>query len=67
MLFQYNTAFDRRNRWIKKGDTVTQIIQNDENRDETDTTQYIEDIDESENEIDDLEINPGPETALFFI
>lgn len=46
---------------------MTQIIQNDENRDETDTTQYIEDIVESENEIDDLEINPGPETALFFI
>lgn len=46
---------------------MTEIIQNDENLDETDTTQYIEKIVESENEIDDLEINPGPETALFFI
>jgi hypothetical protein len=46
---------------------VTEIIKNDENLDETDTTQYIEKIVESENEIDDLEINPGPETALFFI
>lgn len=46
---------------------MTEIIKNDENLDETDTTQYIEKIVESENEIDDLEINPGPETALFFI
>lgn len=46
---------------------MTEIIKNDENLDETDTTQHIEKIVESENEIDDLEINPGPETALFFI
>ena len=46
---------------------MTQIIQNDENRDETDTTQHIDNIVEIENEIDDLQINPGPETALFFI
>lgn len=45
---------------------MSRIIKNEEKHDEIDITQNIEDVVENEDELADLEINPGPETALFF-